>query len=80
MEPAAHGKPILVGPSMSNFKDSLALLKKSGACRQVKDEKELASEMLEIVGNDDTQGKNGQSIFAGYQTKTAVLLFAALNI
>ena len=61
LEPAAHGKPILVGPSMSNFKDSFALLKKSGSCRQVKDEKELASEILEIVGNDELREKMGKA-------------------
>lgn len=61
LEPAAHGKPILVGPSMSNFKDSLALLKKSGACRQVKDEQELTAEILEIIGNDELRDKMGKA-------------------
>ena len=61
LEPAAHGKPILVGPSMSNFKDSFALLKKSGSCRQVKDEKELTSEILEIIGNDELREKMGKA-------------------
>ena len=33
LEPAAHAKPILVGPSMQNFKDSYSLLSKVGACK-----------------------------------------------
>lgn len=61
LEPAAHGKPILVGPSMSNFKDSFSLLRKSGACRQVKDEKELTVEMLAIIDNDALRENMGSA-------------------
>lgn len=60
LEPAAHGKPILVGPSMSNFKDSFALLKKSGACIQVEDEKGLTEEILKILADDELRQKMGE--------------------
>lgn len=59
LEPAAHGKPILVGPSMYNFKDSFALLRSSGACRQVKDSKELLSEMKTIIADDELRASMG---------------------
>ena len=43
LEPAAHAKPIIVGPSMSNFKDSFALLSKVGACVQIRDGQEMTA-------------------------------------
>ncbi|HIU63844.1 MAG TPA: tetraacyldisaccharide 4'-kinase [Candidatus Avacidaminococcus intestinavium] len=61
LEPAAHGKPILVGSSMSNFKDSFALLRKSGACRQVNDEKELTEQMMTILADDELRAQMGKA-------------------
>lgn len=52
LEPAAHAKPILVGPNMQNFKDSYALLSKVRACKMVNSSAELIKEVLEIAGND----------------------------
>ena len=48
LEPAAHAKPIIVGPSMSNFKDSFALLSKVGACVQIRDGQEMTAMFLKI--------------------------------
>lgn len=59
LEPAAHAKPILVGPNMYNFKDSFALLSKIGACRQVKDSSELTAAILEICQDNDLRQKMG---------------------
>lgn len=59
LEPAAHAKPILVGPNMQNFKDSYALLSKVGACKMVNNISELTSEMLDIIGNDERRNKMG---------------------
>ncbi|MCE5286592.1 MAG: 3-deoxy-D-manno-octulosonic acid transferase [Pelosinus sp.] len=53
LEPAAHGKPILVGPHMFNFKDSYALFSGRGACATVYDEAELAAKILSILGNKE---------------------------
>ncbi len=59
LEPAAHGKPIIVGPNMQNFKDSFSLLSKVGACKMVNNANELAKEMLEILGNEDLRQSMG---------------------
>ncbi len=59
LEPAAHAKPILVGPSMQNFKDSYALLSKVGACKMVSSKSELTEEMLDIIKNDGRRSAMG---------------------
>lgn len=59
LEPAAHAKPILVGPSMQNFKDSYALLSKVKACKMVNNNDELTKEMLDILGNDERRAQMG---------------------
>ena len=59
LEPAAHAKPILVGPSMENFKDSYSLLSKVGACRMVDDVKGLSQAILEIAQDDGLRAKMG---------------------
>lgn len=61
LEPAAHAKPIIVGPSMSNFKDSFALLSKVGACVQIKDGRELTEEFLKIFKDDALRKKMGDA-------------------
>lgn len=61
LEPAAHAKPILVGPSMHNFKDSYALLSKAGGCKMVQSGAELTSEMLDIIVNEERRRKMGQA-------------------
>ena len=61
MEPAAHGKPILVGPHMFNFKEIYSLLSSREACLMVKDGKTLTDTMLMLCKNKelrDTMGKN----------------------
>lgn len=61
LEPAAHAKPILVGPSMQNFKDSYALLSKVKACKMVANGSELTAEMLDILGNDERRRTMGDA-------------------
>lgn len=53
LEPAAHGKAILVGPHMFNFKDSYALFSGRGACLTVKNETELTDTILRLLTNED---------------------------
>lgn len=48
LEPAAHGKAIVVGHNMFNFKDTHALFKKRNACITVKDADELAREVSRL--------------------------------
>lgn len=59
LEPAAHAKPILVGPNMQNFKDSYALLSKLGACKMINNSAELTKEIFDIVGNDEKRLQMG---------------------
>ena len=61
LEPAAHAKPILVGPSMLNFKDSYSLLTKAGALHTVQDTDGLAKAFLEIAGDDALRKKMGDA-------------------
>lgn len=53
LEPAAHGKAILVGPYMFNFKDSYALFSGRGACLTVNNEAELTTTILRLLNNDE---------------------------
>ncbi|MBP2649996.1 MAG: Three-deoxy-D-manno-octulosonic-acid transferase protein [Firmicutes bacterium] len=64
LEPAAHGKPILVGPHMFNFKDSYALLSECGACDTVVDDIELGNSLLEILGNEEVRINMGDKALA----------------
>ena len=48
LEPAAHGKAIIVGHYMFNFKDTHALFKKRNACITVNNEQELAAETVQL--------------------------------
>ena len=51
LEPAAQGKPIVVGPHMFNFKDTYALFSDRGACATVLDGNALAEKLLEILSD-----------------------------
>ncbi|MBC8015652.1 MAG: 3-deoxy-D-manno-octulosonic acid transferase [Sporomusaceae bacterium] len=65
LEPAAHGKPILVGPHMFNFKDTYALFSKREACMTVHDTATLVEKVLYILNNEQVclhMSKETQSI------------------
>ena len=51
LEPAAHGKPIIVGPHMFNFKDIYALLSNREACATVHNQATLNEALREILSN-----------------------------
>ena len=61
VERAAHGKPILVGPHMFNFKEIFALLNSRNACEQVKNGKELTAMVLRLCNDRDLAKKMGQN-------------------
>lgn len=61
LEPAAHAKPIIVGPSMQNFKDSYSLLSKVKACKMVGSNDELTTEFLDILTNDKRRQEMGEA-------------------
>lgn len=64
LEPAAHGKPILVGPHMFNFKDSYALFSGRGACDTVCDGNELGDRMVELLGDPAARAAMGERALA----------------
>lgn len=49
LEPAAHGKPIVVGPNMFNFVEIFDLLSRRGACVMVRNEEEFIDTCLDIL-------------------------------
>lgn len=51
LEPAAHGKPILVGPHMFNFKEIYALLTERQACDTVYDQTSLNEKIVTLLGD-----------------------------
>lgn len=51
LEPAAQGKPMLFGPYMSNFKETVALVLAHEAGKQVQDKDELTRVMLELLAD-----------------------------
>lgn len=61
LEPAVHGKPILVGPNMFNFKQTYALLSGRGACLTVTSVQEMADKTLTILHNEQLKTSMGGS-------------------
>ena len=51
LEPAAHGKPVLVGPYMFNFREIFELLSRCGVCIMNADEKEFEDTLLSLLEN-----------------------------
>ncbi len=64
LEPAAHGKPILVGPHMFNFKDSYALFSGRGACDTVYDSDELGEKFLGLLCDAAARNSMGERALA----------------
>ncbi len=57
LEPAAHGKAIIVGHHMENFKDTHALFKNRNACITVNSPKELIDEALKLFDDPEHRRK-----------------------
>jgi 3-deoxy-D-manno-octulosonic-acid transferase len=64
LEPAAHGKAILVGPHMFNFKDSYALYSGRGACDTVYDSGDLGDKLISLLGDAATREAMGERALA----------------
>ena len=60
LEPAAHGKPVLFGPDMFNFKDSTRLLLENEVGIQVETYKELTDNIIYYLENDQKRQIMGQ--------------------
>ena len=59
LEPAAHGKPIVVGPHMFNFTEIYQLLSDRGACRMVHSAEELQAEWTLLSEQEDVRTERG---------------------
>jgi len=85
LEPAAHGKPILVGPHMFNFKDTYALFSKRQACITVDNAASLAEQILYILNNEPVRLRMERETLAiidenrGAAHKTMLYLREILN-
>jgi 3-deoxy-D-manno-octulosonic-acid transferase len=51
LEPAAHGTPVLFGPSMENFREGVAALTADGGGQTVADEAALADRMRQLLAD-----------------------------
>jgi 3-deoxy-D-manno-octulosonic-acid transferase len=85
LEPAAHGKPILVGPHMFNFKDTYALFSGREACVTVGNAAELAEKTLYILNHEALRESMSREALAimqenrGAAHKSALYLKAILE-
>ncbi|BAL84301.1 putative 3-deoxy-D-manno-octulosonic-acid (KDO) transferase/tetraacyldisaccharide-1-P 4'-kinase [Selenomonas ruminantium subsp. lactilytica TAM6421] len=85
LEPAAHGKAIIVGHYMFNFKDTHALFKKRDACITVNNEQELAQETVKLFDDADHRHRLERETLAivgenkGASRKSALILRETLE-
>ncbi len=85
LEPAAHGKPILVGSHMFNFKDTYALFSKREACMTVNDASTLAEKFIYLLNNEQIRLRMSDEALAiinenrGAARKTMVYLHEILG-
>lgn len=59
IEPAALGKPVVLGPNMQNFKDITRLLLSKGAVVQVKNAGELEETLAELLADQERRAELG---------------------
>ena len=77
LEPAMRGKPVLVGPHMSNFREGAELLQRSGGGLVVKDGPELERELARLLEDRDLARRMGEAArqaFAGRQGAVSATL------
>jgi 3-deoxy-D-manno-octulosonic-acid transferase len=77
LEPAMRGKPVLVGPHMSNFREGAELLERSGGALVVKDGPELERELARLLEDRDLARRMGEAArraFAGRQGAVSATL------
>ena len=85
LEPAAHGKAIIVGYNMFNFKDTHVLFTKRNACITVNNAEELTRETLRLFHDTDTRHRMEQETLdivrenKGASRKSAVILHEVID-
>lgn len=61
LQPLAHGKPVLHGPFMQNFKDVTQSSLRIGASRECADSRELRAAVVELMASPETRMKMGEA-------------------
>ena len=85
LEPAAHGKAIIVGHHMFNFKDTHALFTKRNACITVNNAAELARETVRLFDDSEHRRRMEAETLAivsenkGASRKSAIILHEMLE-
>ena len=85
LEPAAHGKAIIVGKNMFNFKDTHVLFSKRNACITVNNSTELTREVTELFADEDRRKRMERETLAivrenkGASRKSAIMLHEMLD-
>ena len=60
LEVALHGRPVLFGPHMENFREIASLLLKAGGARCIKGQEELGDSVEQILASPDLREQMGQ--------------------
>jgi 3-deoxy-D-manno-octulosonic-acid transferase len=61
LEPARHGRPVLFGPHMDNFRAEADLLLRAGGAERVSDAAELAREARALIADRDRAARMGEA-------------------
>ena len=61
LEPAAHGKPVIVGPYMFNFQEIFELLESRGVCLMTKSEHEFKETLMDLLAHPETMKRMGEA-------------------
>lgn len=73
LEPAAHGKPVVVGPYMFNFQEIFELLSEQNVCIMAKNEEEFSRIMLDLLDHPEklqTMGRAALEVVRNNQGAT----------
>jgi len=85
LEPAAHGKAIIVGHHMFNFKDTHILFSKRNACITVKNQQELTASIRRLFAEKEERNRMEAETLAivsenkGASRKSALILHELLD-
>ena len=80
LEPAAQGKPIIVGPHMFNFKDTYALFSGRDACMTVLDGAELAQKAREVLTDPELAARMGSEALSIVQENRGAAVRTVENL
>jgi len=73
IEPAAFGKPVIVGPNMENFREAMEMLTRARAVFQVRDDKQLKDVLVMLLKNEEKREAYGERARAVCQEQRGAL-------